>query len=308
MVGLVHPAVLLVASLALAPTLAFGQASPAPSGAAPKVGVVTTLQGKVTVTRAAAPQPVPLKFKDDVYVQDSIATGDQSIARILLGGKAIVTIRERSLLTVTEVPGRSTIALESDKLAMAVLREKVRPGELVEIRTANAIAAVRGTMLVTEVQGRAQVRAAASPITTSIYVLNDPTGRGVLVTQFDPATRAVIGSPVTLGTLQSFTAVGATPGRVAQILPGQLAQIKAGLEPSGPQHTQAANVDQIADIQMQEAAADLEKAAVGAGSGRPSTLTGPPSVDVKVPIIPKIDIPKIDTGGSSGRPGRPSSE
>src|SRR5258706_9546323 len=67
----------------------------------PRAGVVTTLRGTATVARTTATEPAPLKFKDDVFVRDRITTGDESVARILLGGKAVVTIRERSQLTIT---------------------------------------------------------------------------------------------------------------------------------------------------------------------------------------------------------------
>src|SRR5436853_5967264 len=118
----------------------------------PKAGVVTVVEGNVTARRVALPDAVPLKFKDDVLVQDTVTTGDQSLARMLLGGKAVVTVRERSVLTITEVPGRSTIDLQSGKFALAVAREKMAPGEEIQIRTPNAVAGVRGTVVVTEVE------------------------------------------------------------------------------------------------------------------------------------------------------------
>ena len=74
---------------------------------APKAGVVTTLQGTASVARSTQ-EPRPLKFKDDVFVQDRITTGDDSIVRILLGGKAVVTVRERSVLTISETPTTAT--------------------------------------------------------------------------------------------------------------------------------------------------------------------------------------------------------
>jgi len=93
-----RPAATILAVATFWPTLVFGQA--------PKAGVVTTLEGNVTVTRVALPQPQPLKFKDDVFVNDKVTTGDKAIARMLLGGKAVVTVRERSRLTISEVPGK----------------------------------------------------------------------------------------------------------------------------------------------------------------------------------------------------------
>src|SRR5436309_6324065 len=90
----------LVAFVAATPATAFAQLT--------KAGVVTTLLGTATVSRASLSQPLPLKFKDDVFVQDRVITGDDSVARILLGSKAIVTVRERSSLTITEAPSVST--------------------------------------------------------------------------------------------------------------------------------------------------------------------------------------------------------
>src|SRR3989449_6579452 len=117
---------------------------------ATKAGVVTTLEGNVTAARTTAAQPVPLKFKDDVFVNDRVVTGDRSLARLLLGGKAVVTVRERSALTITEVPGRSTIDLDSGKVAVAVATDKMRPGDQIEVRTPNAVAAVPGTAFAAE--------------------------------------------------------------------------------------------------------------------------------------------------------------
>ncbi len=171
-----RPSIAVLVLLDLWPTLALGQAT--------KAGVVSTLQGTVTASRAAAPQPIPLKFKDDVFLLDRIQTGDQSVARILLGGKALVTVRERSVLTVTEIPGRSTVNLESGKISLAVARERMSAGESVDIRTANAVAAVRGTVVVAEVT-RATAQATPGPpqIVSNFYVLRDPTNRGIEITQ-----------------------------------------------------------------------------------------------------------------------------
>jgi hypothetical protein len=114
-------------------------------------GVVTTLQGRVTVARTSLPEPALLKFRDPVFVRDRIATGKESFARILLGGKAVVTVREFSTVTITEVPGVATVDVGSGRVAVAVARERMRPGDLVEVRTPNAVAGIRGTVIVAEV-------------------------------------------------------------------------------------------------------------------------------------------------------------
>jgi hypothetical protein len=214
-------AVVLVALLA-APSAVFAQAT--------KAGVVTTLEGNVTARRVALPNPVPLQFKSDVFLQDQVATGDKSLARMLLGGKAVVTVRERSLLTLTEVPGKSTIDLETGKFSLAVAREKMRPGEEILIRTPNAVAGVRGTVVVTDVSRQGAQLTGAPAVVTRFYVL-----RGTItVQQLDPVTKQPIGALLTVGTLESYTVAGAAPPRVAPIPPGQVGQIIAGLMPVSP--------------------------------------------------------------------------
>jgi hypothetical protein len=118
-----------------------------------RAGVVTTLEGRVTVTRASLPQPAPLKFKDDIYVRDRIATAEDSVARILLGGRAVVTVREHSTVTITQAAGAASVDVRAGRVAVAVAREKMRAGDVVEVRTPNAVAGIRGTVIVAEVYG-----------------------------------------------------------------------------------------------------------------------------------------------------------
>jgi hypothetical protein len=114
------------------------------------VGVVTTLTGQATLARTALPEPLLLKFKDDVFERDRISTAEKSIVRVLLGGKAIVTVRELSVVTIIEEPGRATVDLVSGKIGLSVAKQRMRPGESLEIRTPNAVAAVRGTVITVE--------------------------------------------------------------------------------------------------------------------------------------------------------------
>jgi len=162
-----------------------------------RVGVVTTLQGPATVARVSIPEPAPLKFRDDVFLYDRIATGEDAFARILLGGKALVTLRERSTLHLTEVPGTSPVELGAGNAAVAVVKEKMKPGESVEIRTPNAVAAIRGTVVIAEYdQG----------VSTFTVI------RGIVdVMRLDPVTRRVIGAPVRLNPLQRLDIRGTAP-------------------------------------------------------------------------------------------------
>ncbi|HET7342145.1 MAG TPA: FecR domain-containing protein [Methylomirabilota bacterium] len=184
-------------------------ASPAPAQA-PRAGVVTTLQGTASVARQAAPESAPLRARDDVFVHDRISTGDQSLARILLGGKAVVTVREHSRLTITESASTSTIDIASGRIALVVDKSRIQAGESVQIRTPNAVAAIRGTVVITEVEaGAAGARSSFTLLTGVVDVsLLDAAGQ--------PTGRAV-----TLNPLQSVGVVGFTP-------PGQPHSISRG--------------------------------------------------------------------------------
>ena len=176
-----------------------------------RVGVATTVVGPVTITHVAA-SPAPLKFKDDVLLNDRVTTGDNGFARMLLGGKAIVTARERSIVTITEVPGVSTIDLVSGRISVAVDKSRVRPGEIVEIKTPNAVSGIRGTIVVAEVSGGV----------STITVL-----RGLVdVYRRDPVTGNAVGPATPVGVRESVT-------------------VKAGVLPARPQSVSADNARRL---------------------------------------------------------------
>ena len=200
-----------IARLAAAPISLIALLLPSPAFAqATKAGVVTTLEGHVTVTRVTL-APQPLKFKDDVFVDDKVTTGDQSIARILLGGTAVVTVQERSTLTITEVPGKATIDLQAGKIALVVAKDKMRPGESIQLRAANAVAGIRGTVVVAEVSSAAAQAGGAVGPTGTLWVL---TG------QIEAFLANQPGNAVLVSALQQFRG-----GNVTNILPGQMAPI-----------------------------------------------------------------------------------
>lgn len=111
------------------------------------VGIVTTLDGQASVARPTVTSPLALKFKDDVFGRDRISTPEKSLVRVLLGGKAILTVRELSEVTISEEPGRAVVTLPDGKVVLAVAKGRLRPGESIEIRTPNAVAAVRGSVM-----------------------------------------------------------------------------------------------------------------------------------------------------------------
>ncbi len=167
-----------------------------------RAGVVTTVEGKATIARASLESPLPVKFRDDVFLRDRITTGEKSIVRVLLGGKATVTARERSIVTITEVPGAAIVTLTQGKIAVAVSKDKMKPGDTVQIATPNLIAAIRGTVVVADVSGDRSV----------ITVV-----RGLIdVTRLDPATGGTTGAPVFVGALQTLAVHGSAPAPLPQ--------------------------------------------------------------------------------------------
>jgi hypothetical protein len=143
-----------------------------------RVGVVTAAIGPVTAARTWT-APEPLKFKDAVFRHDRVTTGDDAIARILLGGKVVVTARERS------------IDLTSGRIAVAVDKTRKKPNDRVDVRAPNVIAGVRGTVLVVEAQGT----------TSTVTVL-----RGLVdVIRRDPQTGAPVGMVTSVAARQTVS-------------------------------------------------------------------------------------------------------
>jgi hypothetical protein len=291
--------------LLVCPALAWAQSTGEPGR---NVGVVTTLAGNATVARAALPGPQPLRFKDNVFLRDRISTAERSIVRVLLGGKALVTVRELSALTITEDVGRSTIDLSSGKIAMGVLRQRMRPGEVIEIRTPNAIAAIRGTVLVVELIPEPGGSSGAPRYTTKVSVLHG------LVEVSDPKNPGA--PPAQVGTLESWSRTGSDPSALVPMSPAAAQQVFAGLY-SAPQITEGPSefIQSVTTREQAKAVAVAEflaPEAVGAGAGGDSSApTTPPSAGVTTtgiadaPVIPALtSMPS--PAGAGGRAGYPT--
>jgi hypothetical protein len=243
-----------------------------------KAGVVTTLEGNVTAARTSGTQPVALKFKDDVFLNDRVVTGDRSLARLLLGGKAVVTVRERSALTITEVPGRSTIDLDSGKVAVAVAKDKMRPGEQIEVKTPNAVAAVRGTVFIAEViRASASANNAQGGTTANFYVL---TGQ-VAVTS---GTQVITVGP------NNFATVTGGIVNTGVMSPAMRANASGGLSSSGLPKVSGAQDD------AKQTVMNTTIATFSAG-------TTPFVAPRVIPPPPTVQLPKIQDALTPGGPG-----
>jgi uncharacterized membrane protein YgcG len=195
-----------------------------------KAGVVVGLEGDARVQRLGAPAPSTLQFRDDIFVRDRATTGDNSMARFLLGGKAVLTMRERSVVTITETPSSSTVDITSGYFALAVAKERLKPGESIEIRTPNAVAGIRGTVVIAEVfQATAQAGGAPPASFSSRFTVI----RGVVdVTPIDPATGQPRGPTVTLNPNDALTVTGSGVGAPQSLPPTQVQQLGATFTPT----------------------------------------------------------------------------
>lgn len=207
-----------VALICAGPALAIAQSEES-------AGVVTTVNGDATLFPAvAAAQPVSLRLRDEIFVRDRIQTQERSLVRVLLGGKALITVRELSVLTVTEDAGRVTVGLQSGKIGVAVVKARMRPGEIIEIRTPNATAAVRGTVFVVDVYPVKPGQAPGGQTTTTrVHLFH---GALDVSARLDPSNPTV-----RLAELQSVVVSGTTLGAVTPISRDAVAAITADLKP-----------------------------------------------------------------------------
>ncbi|MEX2224607.1 MAG: FecR domain-containing protein [Candidatus Rokuibacteriota bacterium] len=193
------------------------------------VGIVTTLDGRVTVARPALPSPLALKFKDDVFGRDRISTQEKSLVRVLLGGKAILTVRELSQVTISEEPGRAVVTLPDGKVVLAVAKQRLRPGESIEIRTPNAVAAVRGSIMAVGYDAALGVTTAICASGSCTYQLGTgptnalPVGQRAINGQLSQASAAEVSEAVTV---QTSTREFTSPPEALQttLIEGQTAQ------------------------------------------------------------------------------------
>jgi hypothetical protein len=232
----------------------------AQQAAGSSIGTVTALQGQATVGRAALPQPTSMKFRDDVFFRDQITTKEQSTLRLLLGGKGVLTIREQSQVTLDESVAptgerRSVLSLLGGKIAAAVARSLMRPGEEVEIRTPNAVAAVRGTVLIAEYTPPQTGAEAPKPI---LLASNDPTYRVAQATTpaAGQSTFLVLTGSVTV------TAQGAPPVTV-----GAMQTVSISVGPAGAVQVGAVQTATQAQVAQATQGFQMDKSISGEGDG-----------------------------------------
>lgn len=262
----------LVAGAVVVVAVSLGLAGSAAAQGVKPAGVVTSLQGTANLQRVSttdnAPQVQPLKFREELRLQDRITTGDQSLARILMGGKAVVTVREHSSLTITETLGNTTLDITAGKIALTVARERMGPNERIDIKTPNAVAGVRGTVVITEVS-RATASAAeqGGGVNTRFTLLT-----GLLeVFMLDPSTGRPGSTRFTLNPLQQLSFTGFTPPQGPRTITSAQGQAAAGdfkvNFKDAPPGSNAGIIDKQVDQASNAAAATGNTGAASTGIG-----------------------------------------
>jgi len=246
------------------------------------VGIVTALKGKAQLTRAAT--QTALSFKDNLILRDVIDTQEKSLTRVLFGGKSTVTVRELSRLEVREelLPGggtRSIHDLSSGSILVNVALRLLRRGDEVQIRTPNAVAAVRGSTIF------AQYNAA---LAQSVFVLL--TGSAIVTPQGL--------SPITLTPLTSVNLTGTAAAGV-QTTQGTITQAEANKIAEESEVGTGGRTEESAEAGVQEAAQLADAVVEVVGESVVETI----GQDAPSTAIEEGDTPVVEATSDEPSPG-----
>lgn len=135
------------------------------------------------------------------------------MVRVLFGGKALLTVQESTDLSIgSELQQPMVVDIAAGSMGLAVAKAKMKAGEGFEVRTPNAVATVRSTVILVEVAPTVSAStesqsapAQAFKVATTFHVIS---GRIHVVSLAVPRA-----SPVSLGAGLSVTVTGASVGK-----------------------------------------------------------------------------------------------
>ena len=262
-------AVLMAVTQLLGPATLWAAESPrSPKADAARRVVLSGVQGEVWIAPAdTAKEPKPARFHDVLSYGDQIRTGAGSVAEVLVGRHALVTLHEDSTVhLVEEGPGQRTVQVLTGEVRLAVARTE----DTVTVHTPTATAVTRGGLIHIKVMPAKRQAGHVSP---------DHRGRAmpialapVIPTAVTPAQTAPTETfQVNEGAIQikssapgaPLTTVGA--GQSVQVAAGQIGKVSstqalaAGTYslPAADSHarTSEAGIRYLASQQQQQAAA-----------------------------------------------------
>jgi hypothetical protein len=114
-----------------------------------RIGTVLAVEGVAEVRAAQATEWERLRFRDGIFLHDTIRTAADSTMKVLLRDDSIMTLAEQSEMQftdflLTEQQRRSIVNLFVGKVRILTTR-LFGGGSLTEIHTPNAVAGVRGS-------------------------------------------------------------------------------------------------------------------------------------------------------------------
>jgi hypothetical protein len=117
------------------------------------IGIVAGLRGDATVRREPVAQAQRLKFKDDLFWQDTVSTGADAQLRLLILQKSVIMMKEftqvqlrEDLVGPNQPKKKSVVDLVSGAVRVAVDKDVLTDSDY-EVRTNMAVAAIRGSDL-----------------------------------------------------------------------------------------------------------------------------------------------------------------
>jgi hypothetical protein len=116
-----------------------------------RIGTVLAVEGvaEVRAAQAQATEWERLRFRDGIFLNDTVRTAADSTMKVLLRDDSIVTLAEQSEMQFTEFlltqqQRRSIVNLYVGKIRMLTTR-LFGTGSVAEVHTPNAVAGVRGS-------------------------------------------------------------------------------------------------------------------------------------------------------------------
>jgi hypothetical protein len=117
-----------------------------------RIGTVLAVQGTAEVQAQNATTWEALRFRDAIYLNDTVRTAENGQVKVLLRDETILTLAERSEMRFTEFLLTQNQRRTLVDLALGKLRVLTTTffggGSAVEVRTPNTVAGVRGTIFV----------------------------------------------------------------------------------------------------------------------------------------------------------------
>ena len=151
-----------------------------PSAQGAGIGVVAGLRGDATVRHEQVAQAQRLKFKDDLFWQDTLSTGTDAQLRLLILQKSVITMKEltqlqlrEELVSPNQPKKKSVVELVSGAVRVAVDKDVLKDNDY-EVRTNVAVAAIRGSDVYGRMISDDQVEYCTGPESSVTAIHRDP--------------------------------------------------------------------------------------------------------------------------------------